>query len=305
MTLPATIPPNQFVSATATHADGSTSEFSLALPAGGVMDVPIQGLTAVHTTSGYSNDPVTFAASITAGTGVSYEWDLGDGSLAAGSFVEHTYTTPGIYTATVTASNNSSSAQAQTVVTVVEAANINGRVWNDLDLDGILGIGEGGLPGITVSAVGPTGTIQTTTDSDGRYQIFTPAPGLYTVSAAASNITPTTASPIPDTHERRRRHGRRLRPARNAARRFRHPRRAGLGRPGRLRLPRTGRRSRWPGCNSITTAGNIPSRPSPPTPTASSACSCPRAGICADDVRPRTFSAGASAERIFHLARSG
>lgn len=197
VTLPVTIPPNQFVTATATHADGSTSEFSLALPAGGVLDVPIQGLTAVHTTSGYSNDPVTFAASISAGTGVSYEWDLGDGSLVAGPFVAHTYAAPGVYTATVTASNNSSSAQAQTVVTVVEAANINGRVWQDLDLDGRLSIGEGWLAGITISAVGPTGTIQTTTDSDGRYQLFTPAPGLYTVSAAASNFTPTTASPIP------------------------------------------------------------------------------------------------------------
>ncbi|MBX3055818.1 MAG: carboxypeptidase regulatory-like domain-containing protein [Anaerolineae bacterium] len=197
VTLPATIPPNQFVTATATHADGSTSEFSLAFAAGGVLDVPIEGLTAVHTTSGYSNDPVTFAASITAGTGVGYEWNLGDGNLTAGPFVEHTYTTPGVYTATVTASNNSSSEQAQTVVTVVEAANINGRVWNDLDLDGRLGIGEGGLAGITVSAVGPTGTIQTTTDAQGRYQIFTPAPGLYTVSAAAPNMTPTSASPIP------------------------------------------------------------------------------------------------------------
>lgn len=197
VTLPATIPPNQFITATATHADGSTSEFSLALPAGGVMDVPIQGLATTHTTSGYSNDPVTFAASITAGTGVGYEWNLGDGNLAAGPFVEHTYAAPGVYTATVTASNNSSSAQAQTVVTVVEAANINGRVWNDLDLDGILGIGEGGLPGITVSAVGPTGTLQVTTDAQGRYQIFTPAPGLYTVSAAAPNFTPTSASPIP------------------------------------------------------------------------------------------------------------
>ncbi|MBK8990035.1 MAG: carboxypeptidase regulatory-like domain-containing protein [Chloroflexi bacterium] len=197
VTLPATIPPNQFVTATATHADGGTSEFSLALPAGGVMDVPIQGLSAAHTTSGYSNDPVTFAASISAGTGVSYEWNLGDGSLAAGPFVEHSYAAPGVYTATVSASNNSSSAQAQTVVTIVEAANINGRVWNDLDLDGILGIGEGGLAGITVTASGPTGTIQTTTDADGRYQLFTPSPGLYTVSAAATNMSPTSASPIP------------------------------------------------------------------------------------------------------------
>jgi len=197
VTLPAAIPPNHFVAATATHTDGSTSEFSLAFTAGGVIDVPIQGLIAAHTSSGYTNDPVTFAASISAGTGVSYEWNLGDGNLAAGDFVEHTYTTPGVYATTVSASNNSSSAQAQTVVTVVEAANLNGRVWHDLDLDGTLGIGEGGLAGITVTAIGPTGTIQTTTDVDGRYQIFTPEPGLYTVSAAASNFGPTTASPIP------------------------------------------------------------------------------------------------------------
>lgn len=197
VTLPAAIPPNQFVSATATHADGSTSEFSLAFAAGGVMDVPIQGLIAAHTSSGYTNDPVTFAASISAGTGVSYEWNLGDGNLAAGPFVEHTYTTPGVYTATVSASNNSSSAQAQTIVSVVEAANINGRVWNDLDMDGRVGIGEGGLAGIAVTAVGPTGTIETLTDVNGRYQLFTPASGLYTVSASANNMTPTTASPIP------------------------------------------------------------------------------------------------------------
>ena len=197
ITLPLTIPPDQFVTATATHADGGTSEFSLVFAAGGVVDVPIQGLTAVHTSSGYINDPVTLAASISAGTGVSYEWNLGDGNLAAGPFVEHSYATPGVYTATVSASNNSSSAQAQTVVSVVEAANINGRVWHDLDIDGMLGIGEGGLAGIAVTAVGPTGTIEALTDADGRYQIFTPTPGLYTVSTSANDMSPTTASPIP------------------------------------------------------------------------------------------------------------
>ena len=203
MTLPATIPPNQFVSATATHADGSTSEFSLALAAGGVIDVPITGLVAAHTGSGYTNDPVTFAAGITAGTGVSYQWNLGDGSVAAGPFVEHTYTTPGVYTATVTASNNSSSAQAQTVVTVVEAANINGRVWHDLDVDGMLGIGEGGLAGISGHRRWPHRyVIEVTTDAQGRYQIFTPAPGLYTVSAVVQQLYPHHRQSDSHTHER-------------------------------------------------------------------------------------------------------
>jgi hypothetical protein len=197
VTLSATIPPSQFVSATATHADGSTSEFSPVYAAGGVIDVPIEGLIAAHNGSGFTNDPITFAASISAGTGVSYEWNLGDGNLAAGPFVEHSYATPGVYTAAVTASNNSSSAQAQRIVTVVEAANINGRVWNDLDIDGILGIGESGLPGVTVTATGPTGSIEVLTDSDGRYRILTPAPGLYTVSASANNMTTTTSSAIP------------------------------------------------------------------------------------------------------------
>ncbi|PDW00611.1 SdrD B-like domain-containing protein [Candidatus Chloroploca asiatica] len=196
VTLPTTIPPNQFVSATATHADGSTSEFSLALPAGGVLDPPIVGLNATHTTSGYANDPVTFAASISAGTGVSYVWHLGDGNLAAGPLVEHSYAAPGVYTATVTASNNSSSAQAHTVVTLVEAPNINGRVWQDRDLDGILGLGEDGMAGVTVTAVGPTGSIEATTDADGWYQIRIPEPGLYTVSASATNMSPTTATDL-------------------------------------------------------------------------------------------------------------
>jgi len=162
-----------------------------------VLDAPIAGLSAAHTGAGYTGAPVSFAAGITAGTGVSFEWNFGDGNLAAGPFVEHTYTAPGVYTATVTAGNNSSSAQAQTVITVVEAANVNGRVWYDRDLDGIVGIGEEGLAGVTVTAVGPTASLTALTGADGRYQIFTPEPGLYTVSVAGDDFTPTTASPIP------------------------------------------------------------------------------------------------------------
>jgi uncharacterized protein (DUF2141 family) len=197
VTLPVTIPPNQFVTATATNADGSTSEFSLAFAAGGVIDMPITGLSAANSGPGYTNTPVALSAGISSGSGVTFEWNLGDGILADGALVEHTYTTPGEYTATVTASNNGSSAQAQTVVTILEPANINGLVWEDKDIDGMLGIGETGLAGITVSAIGPSGVITTTTNAQGRYQIFTPQAGLYQVSVTASSMTPTTASSTP------------------------------------------------------------------------------------------------------------
>ncbi len=70
VTLPAAIPPNQFVTATTTHADGSTSEFSLAYAAGGVLDVPIDGLTLQVTPPIYADLPAQFTASVNAGTGV-------------------------------------------------------------------------------------------------------------------------------------------------------------------------------------------------------------------------------------------
>ena len=61
----------------------------------------------------------TLTASVTAGTNVTYLWDFGDGTpLVGGQTVTHTYPASGIYTATVTASNNSGSASAETIVTV-------------------------------------------------------------------------------------------------------------------------------------------------------------------------------------------
>lgn len=194
--LPIAIPPNVSVSGTATHADGSTSEFSLSYAAGGVTDVPIQGLSAANNGPGYNNTPVILSAGVTAGTGVSYQWNLGDGNLAAGSQVEHLYTIPGIYTATVTASNNSSNAQMQTVVTIIEAANLNGIVWNDVDADGMLGIGEAGYPGSAVTAAGPGAPLSMTVDAQGTYQLYTPQPGSYSVSAASSNRIATSPTPL-------------------------------------------------------------------------------------------------------------
>ena len=142
MTLLAAIPPNQFVSATATHADGSTSEFSLVYAAGGVLDVPIDGLAIQVTPPIYVDLPAQFVAGVNAGTGVSYAWNFGDGQLGSGAAVAHTFATPGNYTVTLSASNNNGSAITSTVVSALEPANINGVIWLDRDADGFFGLGE-------------------------------------------------------------------------------------------------------------------------------------------------------------------
>lgn len=191
VTLSATIPPNQFVTATATHADGSTSEFSLAYAAMGVADVPIAGLSIQVAPPIYTDLPAQFVASVSAGTGVSYEWDFGDGQLGSGAVVEHIYTTPGAYTVTLSASNNSSNASASTVISALEPANINGVIWLDRDADGFFGMGETSLnllPNTVVTATlqSPPHTALTAgPDASGSYQIFTPQAGVYLVEATS------------------------------------------------------------------------------------------------------------------------
>ncbi len=188
VTLPAAIPPNHFVTATATHADGSTSEFSLAFAAGGVLDVPIEGLALQASLPIYEDLPAQFSASVSAGTGVSYSWDFGDGGVGSGALIEHTFTTPGAYTVSVTAANNSSSAITTTLVSVLEPANINGFRWIDRDGDGFFGLGEtintlGQGIVITATLQAPPYTALNATIVNGSYQIFTPQAGVYLVEA--------------------------------------------------------------------------------------------------------------------------
>ncbi len=62
----------------------------------------------------------TMTASVTAGSYVSYEWDLGDGSSRNGNPVIYEYLDIGVYTAVVTASNGSNALSASTTVTITD-----------------------------------------------------------------------------------------------------------------------------------------------------------------------------------------
>ena len=65
----------------------------------------ITGLVAVNDGPTILGATTTLSATVTAGTNVSYTWDLGDGTPAAGDVVQHIYPGAGQYIAAVTATN--------------------------------------------------------------------------------------------------------------------------------------------------------------------------------------------------------
>jgi serine-aspartate repeat-containing protein C/D/E len=66
-------------------------------------------------------------------------------------------------------------------------ATVSGRVWNDLDRDGVQDAGESGLKGVKVTLLNARGTTiaTTTTDANGRYQFAQVEAGTYTVTVSS------------------------------------------------------------------------------------------------------------------------
>lgn len=150
-----------------------------------------------------SNSPVTLGAAAwltattTSGTHVHYTWHFGDGTTATGSGVTHAYTSPGIYTVTVTATNSLSVVRTTTNVTVQDEA----------------------IAGLTASNDSPThlnsATHLTATVSLGTNVTYTwdfgdgtsgggaaashtyPAVGTYTATVTASNTMNTVTATTP------------------------------------------------------------------------------------------------------------
>jgi PKD repeat protein len=83
-----------------------------------VTDVAIAGLTAVNSSPTELGTATFLTATITAGSNVSYTWDLGDGTVGYGRLLSHTYGLTGTYTAVVTASNSLNTITATTPVVI-------------------------------------------------------------------------------------------------------------------------------------------------------------------------------------------
>ncbi|MCP3915959.1 MAG: hypothetical protein GY711_10425 [bacterium] len=71
---------------------------------------------------------------------------------------------------------------------------VTGFVWDDQDADGLQGLGELGIPGVTLALAGPfAATLEITTDEHGCYDSGPLAPGGYTLTVE----TPPGAVPSP------------------------------------------------------------------------------------------------------------
>lgn len=91
----------------------------------------IAGLVASNDSPTIIGGETSFEATISAGTGVTYEWDFGDGNTGSGSNPTHIYTSVGEYTAIVTATNLVSSETDTTMVTVNDVAIVGLNAEND------------------------------------------------------------------------------------------------------------------------------------------------------------------------------
>jgi hypothetical protein len=84
-----------------------------------ITDAAITGLVATNDSPTPLGKPTYLTATLDKGTNVSYNWDLGDGSMTKGDAISHTYALAGTYTATITTTNSVSTMMERTIVTVL------------------------------------------------------------------------------------------------------------------------------------------------------------------------------------------
>jgi hypothetical protein len=86
----------------------------------GGIEEEITGLEAFNDGPTELGQTTTLSATIQSGSNVTFEWNLGDGSHAAGKIIAHEYLDLGDYTAVVTASNSLNMLITTTLVTIID-----------------------------------------------------------------------------------------------------------------------------------------------------------------------------------------
>ncbi len=101
-------------------ASNSTGMISATTPVTVTPPIPILDLKAFNSSPTVLNKITFITATISAGSNVTYTWDLGDSTTLFGSSVSHVYATEGVFTATVSANNGVNSAQVTTLITITK-----------------------------------------------------------------------------------------------------------------------------------------------------------------------------------------
>ena len=147
---------------------------------------------AASTAGGQAPLTVTLTAS---GDAASYSWDLGDGTTATGSTVEHTYQT-GLWTATVTATAaGGETAQAQLQVraqSVALAAPTPVTYGTSVELTGSLRPAAAGMPVTIANRNGVLGRGKTGANGGFRIRVRAGAPGPIVARVAQATSPPFT-----------------------------------------------------------------------------------------------------------------
>jgi len=100
--------------------------YALAI-SGGTFNLDVVPLISASPNSGAAPLAVSFSATGSSGTILSYTWDFGDGATQTGAdltTISHTYTTPGVYFATVTMNDSASAAIIIRVNKTAEVATV-------------------------------------------------------------------------------------------------------------------------------------------------------------------------------------
>ncbi|RLT41666.1 MAG: PKD domain-containing protein [Chloroflexi bacterium] len=184
-----------------------------------VGDIAITDLNAANSSPTVLGQNTAFTATIGVGSNPAFAWDFGDGSSGAGATASRIYTATGTYTAIVTATNGLGSVQAQTAVTVTNAAPIADAgtaqsvvVSTTVTLDGsassdpdghtplTYGWAQTGGPVVTLSnstAISPTFTAPDSAATLTFSLTVTDSFGLASVQVQTA-VTVTNAAPIAD-----------------------------------------------------------------------------------------------------------
>ncbi len=119
----------------------------------------------------------------------SYHWTFGDGATADGATTDHTYTTAGTYTATLTVTEGSQTKSASATITITPAPQSTGLAVTVTDTSGSR------LANADVVVITSSGQkYSATTDAGGIGHVQGLADGSYTVYGWAGGYLPATAS---------------------------------------------------------------------------------------------------------------